>query len=271
MERAAAASSSSWLRASSGPAQPEELLDRLRLGVHVAQDLRQAVVHLAGDPLTLAAHRHLAQLALEPGVLDGQGEERGERGERLQLIHPEGAFAEACHRQDADRRLAAMQGRGEQRAPVRLGKQVRRLQRLRVRPGKCLRRTTGRCQAAVLPGLEHHERHVTREQAPGRLRHRVEDRVKVMRRADLDPQLMQRPRGGPALFQLTGPRIERAGQQVHPATRQGDQQQRQHQGRGGDHRGVEREREERIQHPVGEQLDPAQDRDGEQDRCPPES
>ena len=64
-------------------ADRQELGDGQGLGVDVAEDLGQPVVHLTRDPLALGPDRQLTQLPLETVTLDGDGCLARQRGQGL--------------------------------------------------------------------------------------------------------------------------------------------------------------------------------------------
>ena len=57
----------------------QQRLGGLSFGVHVTEDLGNAIVHLARNPLSLLGDRQRPHLAVETRVLDSQGGERRKR------------------------------------------------------------------------------------------------------------------------------------------------------------------------------------------------
>ena len=104
------------------PAGGEVLVDSLRLGVDVAEDLGQAVVHLAGDPLALVDDGKLPEARLEVRVLDRDRRLVGERGEGLHVVDAEGSRRRGCRSRAARwsrRRAGAAQQAGPRPRPGR--------------------------------------------------------------------------------------------------------------------------------------------------------
>ena len=71
----------------------QQRLGGLGFGVHVTEDLGNAVVHLARDPLPLLGDRQRPHLAVETRVLDSQGGERRKTRQRLLIIGIESGSA----------------------------------------------------------------------------------------------------------------------------------------------------------------------------------
>ncbi len=88
-------------------ADRQELGDGQGLGVDVAQDLGQPVVHLARDPLALGPDRQLTQLPLETVALDGDGCLARQRSEGLDGVHGVGPLRARADRQGPDRTSTA--------------------------------------------------------------------------------------------------------------------------------------------------------------------
>ena len=84
-------------------------VDRLRLGVHVAEDLGDPIVELAGDPLPLLHDRKLAEPVLKTGVLEGDGGVVRQGRKRLHLVRIVPARGRTADREQSDGLAASLE------------------------------------------------------------------------------------------------------------------------------------------------------------------
>ncbi len=248
------------------PPGGEVLVDGLGLGVDVAEDLGEAVVHLARDPLALGDHGQLPEARLEVRILDRDRRLVGEGREGLHVVDPEGARDVAADREQPDGRAAALERRCQPaHRPGRVDEPDHVVLPVAARGSDRARRPAPRPQAQV-PVRAGEEEHgdVGAEQIAGAADHRLQDPVELGEGGDGDADAMEG--AGAAVAGLEGPVLggELRGQGVDPPERQPRERGGQHEHDTDDEQGVEGDREGDVEQAVADQLDRT-DREGRDD------